>query len=61
MVKRPPLSLGSRPQSHNQIDNLQNFIKEETEEEQEGLANKKKNQCKLASFLNVMRWENTMD
>ena len=51
MVKRPPLSLGSRPQSHNQIDNLQNFIKEETEEEQEGLANKKKINANWLHFL----------
>lgn len=58
MVKRPPLSLGSRPRSHNQIDNLQNFIKEETEEEQEGLANKK---VSMQTFPNVMRWANTMD
>lgn len=47
VVKRPSMSLGSRPQSHNQIDNSRNFTKEEMDKKREGFSNKKKNQCKM--------------
>ena len=58
VVKRPSMSLGSKPQSHNQIDNLQTSPRKRWTRSRKGfLIKKKKINANWVHFLMSQDWK----